>query len=308
MRNRSRENLGLEVSPEMRLPSLFRAWRPAEGWQRFPAGVSLHSHTSCSSERLLGTRLTWRPPLSPVRAYEVERRQIENSLGMQAIVSLTDHDTIEAPLQLRRRQCTRDLPISVEWSVPFAGTEFHLGVHGLAARGAQLHMQALAAFTADPRESELPALLEWLAEDPETLIVFNHPLWDEWAIGHHAHIAAVRQFLALCRRWLHALEFNGLRSWSENHEVSLLARERGLPVVAGGDRHGSEPNALLNLTRARSFAEFVDEVRTDLRSHVLILPQYRNPLALRVACCVAEVLWASLPRPVLPGVRVPDSI
>ncbi len=53
-----------------------------------------------------------------------------------------------------------------------------------------------------------------------------------------------------------------------------------MPLVSGGDRHGREPNAALNLTNATDFGEFASEVRTGL-SHVVIMPQYRRPLPLR---------------------------
>jgi len=59
--------------------------------------------------------------------------------------------------------------------------------------------------------------------------------------------------------FLHALEVNGMRSRRENREVVVLAEEVNLPVVAGGDRHGFEPNAVLNLSCAGSFEEFIWE-------------------------------------------------
>ena len=56
-----------------------------------------------------------------------------------------------------------------------------------------------------------------------------------------------------------------------------LARETGHLMISGGDRHGLEPNANVNLTNARSFREFVDEVRIDRQSHVLFMDQYAKP-------------------------------
>jgi len=92
------------------------------------------------------SRAYWTPPLSPKLAYETERDQIENTLGLRAMVSLTDHDNIEAPVWLRSR-CDSNTPISLEWSVPFAGTIFHLGVHNLPSGQAQATVQDLAAYT-----------------------------------------------------------------------------------------------------------------------------------------------------------------
>ncbi len=78
---------------------------------------------------------------------------------------------------------------------------------------------------------------------------------------------------------IHALEINGLRSWNENLGVVSLGQQVGFPVVAGGDRHGFEPNAMINLTRATSFAEFAEEIRVERRSDIAVLPQYREPLS-----------------------------
>jgi hypothetical protein len=80
---------------------------------------------------------------------------------------------------------------------------------------------------------------------------------------------------------LHALEINGLRNWEENLGVVHLAQESSHPVVSGGDRHGLEPNATINLTRAVNFAQFAQEIREERTSDIAILPQYGEPLCLR---------------------------
>ena len=53
-------------------------------------------------------------------------------------------------------------------------------------------------------------------------------------------------------------------------------------LIAGGDRHGMEPNANINLTNARSFTEFVQEIRYEQQSHVLFMPQYAEPWKHRI--------------------------
>ena len=53
-------------------------------------------------------------------------------------------------------------------------------------------------------------------------------------------------------------------------------------MISGGDRHGVEPNANVNLTRAGSFNEFVHEVRRERQSHVLFMPQYAEPWKHRI--------------------------
>jgi hypothetical protein len=86
------------------------------------------------------------------------------------------------------------------------------------------------------------------------------------------------------------LELNGLRGWDENKQVIALGRETGLPLVAGGDRHGREPNAILNLSRAATFAELTQEIRHDRLSHVVFMPQYREPLKLRILQTMIDVV------------------
>ena len=61
-----------------------------------------------------------------------------------------------------------------------------------------------------------------------------------------------------------------------------LARQWNQLVISGGDRHGVEPNANVNLTHASSFTEFVHEVRRERISHVLFMPQYAQPWKHRI--------------------------
>jgi hypothetical protein len=72
--------------------------------------------------------------------------------------------------------------------------------------------------------------------------------------------------------------------------VLRLGEETGLPVVAGGDRHGREPNAILSLSRAATFPEFVHEVRNQRFSHLVFMPQYREPLKMRILQVIGDVL------------------
>src|SRR5207249_6311768 len=50
-----------------------------------------------------------------------------------------------------------------------------------------------------------------------------------------------------------------------------------------------EPNATINLTNAATFAEFANEVRSGY-SNLLFLPQYREPLSIRILQTMCEVL------------------
>ena len=147
-------------------------------------------------------------------------------------------------------------------------------------------MDRLVAFTAMPVETRSPMLLrEMLAELdelPGVLIVFNHPLWDLYRVGKEKHEVLINEFLAVHGQHVHALELNGLRDWKENREAATLAGKWNQLVISGGDRHGLEPNANVNLTRATSFTEFVHEVRRERQSHVLFMPQYAEPWKHRI--------------------------
>jgi hypothetical protein len=109
------------------------------------------------------------------------------------------------------------------------------------------------------------------------LVIFNHPLWDLYLIGKEKHQFLVNEFLQKNGNYLHALELNGLRNWDENRAVRQLAEQWNMLLISGGDRHGVEPNANLNLTNAGSFTEFVHEVRQEKKSDLLFMPQYAQP-------------------------------
>ena len=117
---------------------------------------------------------------------------------------------------------------------------------------------------------------------PQVLVVLNHPMWDLYAIGKEAHAAELERFLGQHSEVVHALELNGLRHARENGEVQALAARWGQLLISGGDRHGMEANANINLTNATSFNEFVREVRVKRRSHVHFLEQYKGSWQQRI--------------------------
>ncbi len=231
----------------------------------------------------------WTPPAGPQDALLLEKRQIENRLGLQAIVSLSDHDNIEAPLSLRVLEENRSVPVSVEWTVPYGPTFFHLCIHNLPLEHGRVRMTELAALTAAGTEEELPALLESLESDPEALIVFNHPCWDERGVGHELHMELALQFGRTYGQWLHALELNGLRPWQENRSVLSLAEQLRKPVISGGDRHALEPNTVLDFTNATTFSEYAAQVRSGY-SDVLVTDQYREPFAWRILQSLHQIM------------------
>ncbi|MDR3699334.1 MAG: hypothetical protein P4L56_06845 [Candidatus Sulfopaludibacter sp.] len=295
-------------------------WRDAARVSSWRSGVCLHGHTMHSEEclnflpRYLHyvpgvsqivrryergprpvdfARAWWTPPLTPSRALRLEQEQIEK-LGLRPMVSLTDHDNIEAGVGLRM---SYDVPISVEWTVPYQRTIFHFGIHNLPAVSARRWLAALAAYTAAPDDLQLPEILREIAHRKESLIVLNHPYWLEEGVKDADHRRALPVMLQHCNKWIHAFELNGTRQWRENAEVVGLAAAWSRPLISGGDRHGGEPSACINLTNADSFAEFAGEIR-DGRSSVLFMPQYREPMALRVL----ETIWDIVrPYPEYPG-------
>ncbi len=195
-------------------------------------------------------RAFWTPPLTPRQACRLEQRQIEAELQIPGLISLTDHDDIRACNLLKILDRFRNAPISTEWSVPFGTTLFHVGIHNMPYRDASDIMQELTSFTADPREEKLAGIFAMLRSYPDTLLVLNHALMDETGVGRSEHAQGLDLLLRQHARSFDALEVNGLRSWMENQQVIRLAQQTGLPVISGGDRHGLEPNAILNLSRA----------------------------------------------------------
>ncbi len=241
------------------------------------------------------SRVWWNPPLEPKAAFDLERRQIEDRLGRAALVSLSDHDNIEAGFALELFPECEGAPISTEWTVPLGGKAqgdsfLHLGVHNLNAARARMLMDAMSETTAQPTESAIEAMLDELSRDPGVLVVINHPLWDEARFGQDHHDRQLLAFLKRYRPYIHALELNGLRHWRENRNVTRLAQELDLPVVGGGDRHGCEPNALVNLSRESTFAGFAAEVRSGAPTHTVYLDQYREPMRVRILQVMSDVL------------------
>jgi hypothetical protein len=294
-------------------------WREPNVVERYSSAVSLHSHTVYSREgldfvprvlrrvpiahaalerlqercrRQTGKpipfeRAFWRPPLHPHAAYDLEAEQIRG-LGLRPIISLTDHDTLEACTDLQAIGI--DVPYSLEWTVPYHGTVFHVGVHNLPAEEARGLQVAMAAATAAPASGAVAGLLAAMHAMENVLVVLNHPFSCEERVDRASHVRLLTRFLGEFGLWIHALELNGLQAPGNNLETIRLAAERGMPVISGGDRHCLEPNANVNLTGAETFCEFVDEIRVERRSSVLFMPQYRDPIPARYI----EFIWQAV--------------
>jgi len=295
-------------------------WRDAAATRGSTTAISLHSHTLHSREglefiprvlRKIGpakpllrylearyrrrwgrevqyNRLFWRPPVSPVFAHELESRQIRETLGLNPLVSITDHDNIDACADLRALSI--QVPFSFEWTVYYGTTVFHIGVHNLPADGARLLLEAMRRITANPDPQRLAQMLRDLNAMRDVLLVLNHPLINELRTDFRTHVRLLRRFLREFGGLFHALELNGLQPHSHNRRVASIAAEMGLPVISGGDRHCTEPNANVNLTNAATFAEFVEEIRKERVSRVLFMPQYRESTACRYVEFISQAL------------------
>jgi hypothetical protein len=293
-------------------------WKQPDVARKYQTAVSLHSHTNQSKESLLFipefaekwpflrwalkeqckksvrpvdfSQAYWTPPLPPKLAFELESNQIEIDLELMSLVSLTDHDSIGAPSTLRQLPNPVRIPFAVEWSVPYEGAVFHLGIHNLPESQAHLIMDDLAEYTRNPSPPRLVELLSALHNFPEVLIVFNHPLWDQHCLGREAFRNRLDLFLKSHAEFFHAFELNAMRSWTENKEVIKLAAVWQRPLISGGDRHGCEPSGALNLTRATAFADFVGEIRREKLSHVVFMPQYAEVLGIRFLQTVIDTI------------------
>jgi hypothetical protein len=301
--------------------SAVRDFRDHSDWSGFNSAVSLHSHTHYSREIMadlpsyiaripfLAVRFErevsgyvkregraidfskgcWHPPVSPRGVFESEAAQIESRFNLAPLVSVTDHDDITAGLELQTLYANRRTPVSFEWTVPYGAGFFHLGVHNLPPDTAGEWYERLKSFTVGRVRETLTELLADLNAAPDLLIVFCHPLWDLAGVGEDEHRRQVRRFLANHCSHVHAIELNGYRSHEENDAAEALAASKGLSLVSGGDRHGRAPNALVNVTRARSFAEFAGEVRDGL-SDAVAMPEYQQNLLARKLAAASDVL------------------
>lgn len=292
--------------------------------QKAKTGVSLHCHTENSkemvdfvphyAEQLPIINILWRrerrkyleregremdftsgywsPPLTPQDVYKNEAKQITDA-GLAPIVSLTDHDSIDAGFSANEIAENSQAPISMEWTVPFDYGFFHVGVHNLPKDRATDITKTLLDFTFNKENHTNEKLTEMFAllnEIPEVLVVLNHPLWDIELVGKEQHELLLKDFIRLYKKWIHAFEVNGFRSWSENKATIELAESIGMPLATGGDRHGCKPNTVINLTNAKTFSEFTEEIRVDKRSEVVLMPAYEQPLHSRQLQSFSEIL------------------
>ena len=234
----------------------------------------------------------WSPPLTGHEVFQSEKEQI-NRAGLEAVISITDHDCIKANLEINEQTPNSQAPISMEWTVPFEYAFLHVGVHNLPPEQAiDITKQLLDySFSSEsPDNKKLHEIFAMLSEIPEVLVVLNHPVWDIEMIGNERHLLLLKHFITEHGKWIHAFEVNGFRSWSENQTVIEMAETLGFPLVTGGDRHCCQTNTVINLTNSKTFAEFAEEIRVDKYSEIVLMPEYREPLNSRQISSIAQIL------------------
>ena len=94
-----------------------------------------------------------------------------------------------------------------------------------------------------PEPAATACVARLVARHGRHVLVFNHALWDEKAVGRDRHDAACRELRKQGKGYLQLIELNGLRPRQENEAARALAEAHQLPAISGGDRHGIEPNA-----------------------------------------------------------------
>ena len=234
----------------------------------------------------------WSPPMTGQSVYDIEKQQMSDA-GLQAIVSITDHDSIDAGVQVNQKQEGVGVPISLEWTVPFDYEFFHVGVHNLPPDSAVEITKTLLEYRfvkENHSAAKLDEMFSMLHELPGVLVILNHPIWDIELVGAEKHEILLKEFIKAHGRWIHAFEINGFRSWSENKLVIEMAEALGIPIATGGDRHGCKPNTVINLTNADTFEEFAHEIRVEKKSEVVLMPEYEQPLHNRQMQSFAEIL------------------
>jgi hypothetical protein len=146
----------------------------------------------------------------------------------------------------------------------------------------------LQALTAAPQMKAIADMLRALASDPGTLIVFNHPAWDEHGMGQARHLELAMLFLRAHGESIHTVELNGLWPWKENRLAWRMAQDsasrlsRAEPACARAKHaFGFDRCGLLSRICGTSARRLVG-----CAHHY----QYREPLALRILQSVQEIL------------------
>ncbi|MGH9792654.1 MAG: PHP-associated domain-containing protein [Candidatus Acidiferrales bacterium] len=165
-------------------------------------------------------------------------------LGM-GLVTVTDHDSIDAAESLRRHA---DFFLSEEVTVQMpSGAEAHVGVYDITERQ---HSEI------QRRRNDLPALLAYFSER-RLFFSVNHVFS---GLTGRRDIADFRWL----EEWFPAMEtLNGLMPARQNREAARLAHALGKTAVAGSDAHAlaSAGSAFTEVRGARTKEEFFAALR-----------------------------------------------
>ena len=111
-------------------------------------------------------------------------------------------------MQLQILQRPDAIPVSVEWTVPFRDTYFHVGLHNLPPRKARAMMGEMERLTARPEPRRLPEMLASFHADRHCLIVpAGHTAWHT---SGHEYAASVFDGL-YCDAYAAAIVSSGSR-------------------------------------------------------------------------------------------------
>lgn len=277
----SKEMLDFVPHYAVKLPIISYFWKKERDKYQKTAGRSIDFSTAY-----------WSPPMTGEAVYRIEKEQITKA-GLDAMVSITDHDSIDVGLKASEGHEYAKAPISLEWTVPFDYGFFHVGVHNLPPERAAEITKTLLDYTfvkENHSTEKLDEMFAMLNDLPGVLVILNHPIWDIEMVGAEKHEALLKDFIRTHGRWIHAFEINGFRTWSENKLVIEMAEALGIPIATGGDRHGCKPNTVINLTNADTFDEFVHEIRVEKKSEVVLMPEYEQPIHSRQLQSFSEIL------------------
>jgi predicted metal-dependent phosphoesterase TrpH len=188
------------------------------------------------------------------------------------LVTLTDHDSIDGALELRRRFADSFVSEEVTCRVP-GGREVHIGVFGID--------EVMHARIAGLR-SDVEALFAYLAEH-DVPACFNHPFSALTGPRETADLLTVFRGVTLVETR------NGLMPESVNRSAELAARAARLAAAAGSDSHTlrSVARAYTEVPGARDVREFLEGLRRGLT-----IPRGRSGGYARLAGDVAA-LFAS---------------
>ncbi len=182
----------------------------------FLARLENRSESNHAGVRVNYSASYWTPPMTPKLAFDLESKQIED-LGIASVWSPSPRSRQhQARLHAAAYRSERSPDPG------FRGVERALWRRtGFPSRHTQPAQRQGCRVDADPRElastdnpsaarSAFGEILAALNDEPNVMVIFNHPLWDLFMVGKEKHQFLVNEFLLKYGNFMHALELNGL--------------------------------------------------------------------------------------------------